>query len=108
MSLRETLDKTMTEREFQEGIVAHAVLHGWRAFHPYDSRRSEPGFPDLILVRGGECLAWELKSEKGRMRPRQQDWLDELGQVPGIEAAVIRPTTYDAALRRLARARRSA
>lgn len=103
---RQAMDLAMTEKELQEGLVAHAHLHGWLAYHTHDSRRSVAGFPDLILVRDGECLAWELKKEKGRPRAGQLEWLDELGRVPGIEADLIRPSTYDRALERLAQPRR--
>lgn len=47
---------------------------GVRYFHPYDSRRCVPGFPDLVLV-GSRGLAFrELKSEAGVLRPEQREW----------------------------------
>ncbi len=100
---RQILAATMTEAEMQDGIVAHARLHGWTDYHTYDSRRSPQGFPDLVLVRPPEVLFWELKTTKGRVRPQQRTWLDLLGSCQSVEAALIRPADYDRALSRLAR-----
>ncbi len=68
----------MTERQLQAAIVDTARLLGWRAYHTHDSRRSEPGYPDLTLVRGRRLIFAELKTAKGRVAPGQQTWLDEL------------------------------
>ena len=43
---------TMTEKQFQASVVQCAVLMGWMVYHPHDSRKSEPGFPDLTMARG--------------------------------------------------------
>src|SRR5688572_19177552 len=42
---------TQTERAFQAQVVKYARLMGWTAYHTHDSRRSQAGFPDLVLVR---------------------------------------------------------
>ena len=95
--------QSISERQLQEALIEAAGWGGWLAFHPYDSRRSAPGFPDLVLVRPPELIFWELKSAKGRVTPDQHQWIDALEQVPNIEAAVIRPHNLDSALRRLTR-----
>ena len=46
----------MTEKQFMAQVVELAKLKGWLVYHTYDSRRSEPGFPDLCMVRKGTCL----------------------------------------------------
>jgi hypothetical protein len=69
-------------------------------FHPYDSRRSTPGWPDLVLVRPPEIVIVELKTARGRLRPEQGDWLDALAGC-GIETAVVRPADADALVARL-------
>lgn len=40
----------------------------------------------------------ELKQEKGKVRPGQQEWVDELDAVPGVRAAIVRPSDYDLVL----------
>ena len=79
-----------SEAMLQEMIVDAAKFGGWMHFHDFDSRRNTPGFPDLILVRGGECWAVELKTKKGRVSAEQRAWIGALGQVEGINAVFVR------------------
>jgi hypothetical protein len=83
----------MTEAEWQRTVTEYATLRGWRVYHTHDSRRSGAGFPDLTMVRTGRIVFAELKSEKGRVRPEQQDWLDELA-VCCVEAYLWRPSDW--------------
>lgn len=84
----------MTERDFQATVVETARLLGWRVYHTHDSRRSEPGFPDLVLVR--ERVVWaELKTDsvRSRLTPEQRSWVDAL-QRAGGEVHVWRPRDW--------------
>ena len=69
------------EREDVLAIKVEALLdlYGWRWYHTHDSRRSRPGFPDYVALRGPELLFIELKAERGRVKAQQREWLDELG-----------------------------
>ena len=69
----------MTEKQFQSHIVHVAQMKGWLVYHTYDSRRSAPGFPDLVLVRE-KVLFRELKTDKGRVTPAQKAWAASLQQ----------------------------
>lgn len=71
----------MTEAQLQSMVVDTAKWAGYLHYHTHDSRRSKPGFPDLVLVHrtNGRLIFVELKSEKGRIRPEQQVWLETLG-----------------------------
>lgn len=71
----------ITEAEFQQQVIDLAEVYGWLAYHTHDSRHSNPGFPDLVLVKGRALIFAELKTEKGRVRPEQQVWLDALERV---------------------------
>lgn len=86
----------ITEREFQREVLQLAALFGWRPYHTHDSRQSHRGFPDLTMVRGDRLVFAELKSMAGKVRPEQQEWLDELAVVPGVEAYLWRPSDLDA------------
>lgn len=78
MTARHTLDKHMSEAALQAAVIECAARLGWRVYHPYDSRRSEAGFPDLTMVRHGVLIFAELKADGGRLRPKQKDWLAAL------------------------------
>lgn len=91
---------SMLEKPFQEGVLKLARFHGFTLrYHTHDSRRSAPGFPDLVLVnpRTGRILFRELKTNKGRVSPEQQEWLDGLTAC-GIDAGVWRPNDLDSGL----------
>lgn len=92
---RKAIAGSLSEAEFQGWLITTAQVLGWRAFHPYDSRRSEAGFPDVTLVRGERLIFAELKTMKGKVTGAQQDWLDALGQVPAVLAVVWRPDQMD-------------
>ena len=68
----------MTEKEFQSRVIYEAELTGWRVYHTYSSRRSEPGFPDMTMVRGDRLIFAELKSARGNLSRKQREWLDAL------------------------------
>lgn len=84
---------TLTERQLQGTITDMATMLGWRWYHVHDSRRSAPGFPDLVMVHTGQARTiWrELKTTKGRVSPAQRAWLADL-EAAGEDAAVWRPS----------------
>jgi hypothetical protein len=85
--------RAMSEAQLQNQIIAMARFHGFtHAYHTHDSRRSVAGFPDLVLVsaRQKRVLYRELKRERGRVEPEQQDWIDTL-IAAGQDAAIWRP-----------------
>lgn len=89
---RVVLAAQMKEAALQAQVARMARALGWLTYHTHDSRRSDAGFPDLVLVnaRQGRLLFRELKTVKGRLRPEQQLWLEALGAA-GFDAGVWRP-----------------
>ena len=88
---------SILEKPFQDGVLKLARFHGFTLrYHTHDSRRSAPGFPDLVLVntRTGRVLFRELKTNKGRVSPEQQEWLDGLTAC-GMDAGAWRPNDLD-------------
>ncbi len=93
----------MTERQLLDAVRDACRWAGLMTFHTYDSRRSEPGFPDLCICGPSGLLFRELKSSRGRLTADQQTWLDRLAAA-GADAAVWRPDSWpDRVLDELAR-----
>lgn len=84
---------TQPERSFQRQVITYAEIMGWRWYHVPDSRRSTAGFPDLVLIRRPLVLWVELKSERGRLKPDQKVWLDDL-RACGQVVYVWRPSDW--------------
>jgi hypothetical protein len=99
-----TFSPSLFEREadFQAQLVKAAKRLGWRVFHDFDSRRSEPGFPDLVLASRTQrrVIFAELKSENGQLSEDQAWWAVTLSAA-GLEYHLWRPANWDLALRTL-------
>lgn len=91
----------MTEKDLQKSITQAAKTFGWRVYHTYNSRRSEPGFPDLVMVRGSRVIFAELKTAKGRISDAQTEWLTALSRTHS-EVYLWRPADLEDAFRVLA------
>ena len=87
---RATQARKMSEATLLAQVRALARALGWLGYHTHRSDRSEPGWPDLVLVRGDRLLYRELKTSTGRLMPAQQTWLDAL-RAAGADASVWRP-----------------
>ncbi len=80
----------LKERDFLEQVRHLAKQFQWFCYHTHDSRRSEPGFPDLVLCKPPELIVVELKTAVGRVTPAQKQWLEGLSGC-GIETYLWRP-----------------
>ena len=58
----------VTEKAFQTAVVELAELCGWKVYHTYDSRRSAPGFPDLVLGPGNRAAVLGAEGVQGAGR----------------------------------------
>ena len=84
------IEGIVSEKEFQREVVKIARRFHWKVYHTYDSRKSEPGFPDLVLVRKRVIFA-ELKTKAGKVSDAQQGWLTALLKA-GAEAYIWKPS----------------
>jgi hypothetical protein len=85
----------ITEKHWQDDVLEIANLFGWASYHTFDSRRSNPGFPDLILARPPLVIAAELKTDHGRISLAQRQWLATLEQCDRIKTRLWRPADRD-------------
>ena len=64
----------MNEKEFQGNVVELCHYLGYLTYHTFDSRRSEPGWPDLVIIGRNRALFRELKTRKGKLTATQLKW----------------------------------
>lgn len=87
----------MSEKAFMAAILKCATQHGWNVFHPWDSRKSAPGYPDLTLARAGESVIFaELKVGDAQPTLEQRAWLHTLAQATNTRVYLWRPSDWDA------------
>ena len=80
------------EEQFRQAVREVAKQLGYRCWHTYDSRRSDPGMPDELLVRPPRVIFVELKAPKGIYTDEQRDAIALLERCPGVEVYAIRST----------------
>lgn len=84
------------EKVFRQQVLDLARLLGYKAYFSWTSIHSPRGFPDLVLAspERRRLVFAELKSEKGRVMPAQQEWLQCLRDC-GQEVYVWRPSDFE-------------
>jgi hypothetical protein len=85
----------MTEKQLQQAVLDLARHLGYRAYHTFDSRRSDAGFPDLVLARGDWLLFVELKRDGKHPTEHQERWLQALDDTAAL-VFVWRPVDWHA------------
>jgi hypothetical protein len=81
----------LNEKDWLARVRSLAHTHGWQSYHTLHSQGSEPGWVDLVLLRGSTLKLVELKSQTGRVTPAQRQWLDGLAQVETVQVHLWRP-----------------
>ena len=88
----------MTEAQFNRRIRDLALRCRWLTYHVPDSRRAEPGFPDLVMLRPPRLIFAELKLDRTAPTGIQYKWLlglCQLGHDDMPEVYVWRPADWD-------------
>ena len=89
-----TNEQYQTEAEFLRAITELAQYKGWWVYHTFDSRRSEPGFPDLVLIRPPQLLFIEVKSQRGKITRAQKRCMDLL-MAANQAVYIVKPSDWD-------------
>ncbi len=79
-----------SEKDWQREVVSWAKKLGWMVHENKFSLYAKPGFPDLFMVRPPKVIIAELKSNKGKLRPEQETWIENL-RACGLSVCVWRP-----------------
>lgn len=95
----------MTERDFQRKVTDLCDYLGLFWYHNPDSRRSNAGFPDLVILGDHHLIFAELKTDRGKVTVEQARWMIRMERA-GEVAFVWRPAqwpTIEAYLKSMAR-----
>lgn len=100
------MKEQVSEADWEKTLVQLAHLNGWlvagfRTAQVGKSwqtpvRHDAKGWPDLVLVRE-RIVFVELKTNRGRVRPEQDDWIAALEHA-GQEVYIWRPRDWDEAV----------
>ena len=97
------IDDGDAEADLDAAVVKEAKRCGWLTYHTRNSRKSEAGFPDRVLVRGNRVIFAELKSATGRLTAAQETWREALQAVGGnVVYRVWHPADWQAIIEELA------
>ncbi len=75
----------MREEVLQLRVEELLRTFDWWWFHDQDPRRNQAGLPDTIAMKPGRLLFAELKSQKGKLRPKQAE---VRGHLESVVAAI--------------------
>lgn len=84
----------VSEEAFQADVIRLAKSLGYLVYHTRNSKRCEPGYPDLCLCGHGRLIFAELKTRTGTVSPEQAAWLEAI-RAAGVPAFVWRPESWD-------------
>jgi len=92
MKLRTTDSIRITERDLREQVRDLCKLFGWEFLFTWTSIHSPKGMLDLLLINKEQkrVIFAELKTERGKLTPEQQETFDNLVAC-GQEVYVWRP-----------------
>lgn len=95
--LRSAQSKRMTEAQLRRAYREYAKSLGYLVYHTHDSRRSDAGFLDDVLVNpeGSVMFMFEAKGDRGRVSAEQVEWVRRCDNVPGVYAQFVWPEDLD-------------
>ena len=77
----------MRESLIQGAIRAHLINDGWFVVKLINT--SKPGMPDLMAIKDGKVIFFEVKTDKGRVSKLQEHHIEGLNNM-GVPAHVVR------------------
>ena len=93
MTTGRDLALAMPEAHLQHLCLGLAAGLRMLGYHTHDSRRSQPGFPDIVAVGRRGVLFRELKKETVRVTKHQERWLKAL-VLAGVDPYVRDPAQW--------------
>ena len=87
--------KGISEKQFESQVKDLARTFNWFYYHTWRSIHSPAGFPDVVMIRDKRIVVAELKSEKGKVSPEQEEWLAVFRATGLTEVYLWRPSMFD-------------
>ena len=84
----------MSESAFQSKVIKYLERMGGYVINTHGGTQTKVGTPDLIVCWRGVFLAIELKTDEGRIRPKQKEELRKISEAGGI-AMSLRPSQWE-------------
>ena len=81
---------SMRERDIVKEVRAAAQARGWRVIKMHGNLYTESGVSDLICVKDGRVAFLEVKTPRGRLTKWQRAFIEEMRDVYGTTAEVVR------------------
>lgn len=91
LDARWPLWSSITERVISQQIHDEAARWGWKPFRTHYSKHSDPGWPDLTLLKDGLQFSLELKREGKRPTEVQWETLHLLATQRDVRCFIIYP-----------------
>jgi len=80
----------LTHKDMDENVREICKVMGYLHYHTHDSRRSQPGFPDWLIIKEDTLVFVELKCGKDKLNEDQIKWFVALRRLRRCEAYVVR------------------
>jgi hypothetical protein len=84
-----------SEEDLLVDVETRLTMGRWRWHHirraDLAQQQGDPGWPDIVAVRGDLLLAVELKAAGGRHMTGQREWLEAMGQIRRTYVGTWRP-----------------
>ncbi len=90
---QEKLANAAMEAWLEEQVRSACKALRLRRYHTHRAQHSPAGFPDDVIVGPTRMIYRELKRQKEKPSPDQQEWLDDLARV-GQDVGVWRPMDW--------------
>ena len=82
----------ISEKEFQQTVMAVFTAAGWHTYHNPDSRQSSVGWPDLQLLKpASRAGPTGLRRTENRPRQTETTWQDWIPDLPKPSILLIAP-----------------
>lgn len=77
------MSRPQPEATIRRAVREFLAASQWFVFPVVQSALSYKGIPDLLAIRGGRCVAIEVKTQTGRLSPYQERFRDDWQRAGG-------------------------